>query len=180
MTFECGFSGTTQSPSWNIDGKDYYTSELQSPHMYDASSMSLIISPVEKRLNNSVYYCFFVTYSEEESRFVRISSDHAVLIIPLIIHTMSQQKSSDSVSVHNIVPTHTISVHLISTTTTTTAIQYQSSFSHAKSPKFTAKSTVQCCATSTVPSVTSNLTAIIDCVSNWQEDRQNLAVQGFN
>ena len=93
VTFECGFSGTTQSPSWNIDGKDYYTSELQSPHMYDASSMSLIVSPVEKRLNNSVYYCFFVTYSEEESRFVTISSEHAVLIIPLIIYTTSQQNS---------------------------------------------------------------------------------------
>ena len=183
MTFECGFSGITESPSWNINGEDYFVSELPPPHIYNVSLMSLIISPVERRLNNSVYYCFFVTYSPIERKFVRIRSDHAVLIIPAIIHTLIQP---DSILPHGVVATQTvccgkvISPHFTSPVATTTAIQFQFSLSHAKSLKLNATSTLQSYATLCVPSITSNLTTMTETVTTPSPGvMQNLSVQGF-
>ena len=150
MTFQCVFSGTIESPSWNINGETHYASELRPPHMYDVSSMSLIISPVESGMNNSVYYCFFVTYSEKESRFVTISSEHATLIIQPVIHITSHQKSSNSVLSQSVMLTHTVcrcgktlSACLTSPATTTTSLQFHLLLSYAKSPKLTATNTVQ-------------------------------------
>ena len=176
VTFECGFSGTTESPIWNINGEDYFVSELPPPHVYDGSSMSLIISPVERRMNNSVYYCFF--YSE---MFVPIFSEHAMLIIQPVINIMSLQLS---LSTHRVCCGKTISAHLTSASaaTTTTATQFRFSLSHAKSPKLTATSHVQSRVTSTVavPSIALNLTTITETTSASRPGVwQNLPVQGF-
>ena len=186
MTFQCGFSGTPDRPRWNIDGENYYTSELPPQHVYDVSSMSLIISPVESGMNNSVYYCFFVTYSEMERRYVTISSEHAMLIIPPVIHTTSQQKSSNSVLFLSIV-THTVccgettTAYITTPVTTTTAIQFQLSLSHVKSSKPIATSTVQSHGTSTVLSITSNLTTTIKTATASNPGVvKNLPMQGCN
>ena len=188
MTFECIFSGTTQSPSWNIDGENYYISELPPKHAYDVPSMSLIISPVERRMNNSVYYCFFVTYSEAESQFVTISSEHAVLVIQPFIHTMSRQESSDSVLTHTIMPTRTvccrktISAHLTSPATATTITYFHFSLSRARSLKLLGTSTVQSHTTiSSTLLITSDLTTMIETIpTSIPGDMQNLPVQGFH
>ena len=185
VTFQCVFSGTIESPSWNINGEAHYASELRPPHMYDVSSMSLIISPVESGMNNSVYYCFFVTYSEMESRFVTISSEHATLIIQPVIYITSQQMSSNSVLSQSVVPTHTVcrcgktlSACPISPATTTTSLQFHLLLSYAKSPKLTGTNTVQSCNKSTV---LSNFTNMIDTVTTSDPRvSQNLPVQGCN
>ena len=72
MRFECGYSGTTESPSWHINGIPFFVTDLLPPYSYYDSS--LIIFPVTAALNNSVYNCFFEIH-------INIKSDDAMLVI---------------------------------------------------------------------------------------------------
>ena len=72
MRFECGYSGTTESPSWHINGIPFFVTELWPPYSYYDSS--LIISSVTAAMNNSVYNCFFDIHI--------ISNDATLVILP--------------------------------------------------------------------------------------------------
>ena len=81
VRFECGASGTTETPGWNINGQDYRITDLPIGYVYNGASKSLVVSPVENTMNNSVYYCYFLIYSTSQQRFVEITSSEAMLII---------------------------------------------------------------------------------------------------
>lgn len=84
VKFECRTSTTTVLPGWNINGRDHRITDLPQGHSYDISLDSLIVSPVEGAMNNSIYYCFLGIYSSEG--YTRIESSQARLIIiqPLV------------------------------------------------------------------------------------------------
>lgn len=83
VRFECRISDAIVLPEWSINGRDYQITDL--PLGYDFESVSnsnvLIVSSVEISMNNSVYYCFFFTYSSEEQKYIPINSSRAMLII---------------------------------------------------------------------------------------------------
>ena len=77
--FECKVSGTSEHPSWNINGQNYQTVYLPFGHSYDRNNYILVVSPVQQYMNNSVYYCLFVCFIN--GNFITIRSDSARLII---------------------------------------------------------------------------------------------------
>lgn len=89
MKFECKPSPTTILPEWNINGRDHRITDLPQGHTYDSSLYSLIVSPVESTMNNSVYYCFLGVYSSEG--YTRIESSRAMLIIQALINDYSSE-----------------------------------------------------------------------------------------
>ena len=86
MEFVCILNRRDAYPAWNIDGTDYQITDL--PFGYDFMSVSysnvLIVTSVQREMNNSWYYCYVVTLQG------RMESERATLIIQLLPNTTSK------------------------------------------------------------------------------------------
>ena len=78
MDFKCSAKGAVLPPGWNINGTDYRVTELPLNHKYYPEGY-LEITPISLSLNNSIYYCFYLSYIEGSSD--RIESKNATLVI---------------------------------------------------------------------------------------------------
>ena len=92
VRFECVISSITVLPGWNINGTDYRIADLPSGYRFEnvEESKVLIVSPVVMALNNSVYFCYILTYSTSQG-FHRINSTTATLTIIRHIHHSSSK-----------------------------------------------------------------------------------------
>ena len=84
--FVCVLNNEDAFPGWNIDGTDYLITDLL--YGYDFKSISysntLIVTSVQREMNNSLYYCYVVTLQE------RLESERARLIIQFLSNTTSK------------------------------------------------------------------------------------------
>ena len=55
--FSCQVEGTEESPSWNINGQDFFVTEL--PPKFSFRQGRLIVKVTTMKLNGSVLYCFY-------------------------------------------------------------------------------------------------------------------------
>ena len=79
VSFTCKMEGTDEPPSWNINGVDFYVSELPSNMFYHRYEYQLRVVVTTTLLNRSTFYCFYVEYSS--GHFTRIRSRSATLFI---------------------------------------------------------------------------------------------------
>lgn len=77
VDFYCITEGATSPPNWVIDGKDYRVTELPLDYKYYEGYLE--ITSITLSMNNSVYSCYYMTYSD--GAFVKIESEHATLVI---------------------------------------------------------------------------------------------------
>ena len=77
VVFECKLNSETVYPSWSINQTDYPITDLPLGHAFKSESYTgqLIVGPLNRRMNNTVYYCYVVTLNGREE------SAHAHLII---------------------------------------------------------------------------------------------------
>ena len=78
VVFECGYTGTSTYPKWNINGTEYRITALPQYHRYTAEGLE--VHPVTLSMNNTMYSCFFSYSGEREESnsaylFVRTSSE---------------------------------------------------------------------------------------------------------
>jgi hypothetical protein len=77
VSFTCMANGTKESPSWNIDGVDFFVSELPSNMDYSRTGHQLIVNVITSTPNRSTFYCFYVVHTSVQ--FERIKSKDATL-----------------------------------------------------------------------------------------------------
>lgn len=57
VSFSCKAEGTEESPSWNINGSNYFITDL--PPNYRFHQGKLKIAIITTKLNGTVLYCFY-------------------------------------------------------------------------------------------------------------------------
>ena len=62
VSFTCRVEGTDEPPSWNINGVDFYVSELPSTMFYSMPEHQLKVMVTTAALDRSMFYCFYVEY----------------------------------------------------------------------------------------------------------------------
>lgn len=68
VVFECKLNSETVYPSWSINGTDYPITDLPLGHAFRSESYTgqLTVGPLNRRMNNTVYYCYVVTLNGRE------------------------------------------------------------------------------------------------------------------
>ena len=75
--FSCKVEGTEESPSWNINGKDYFSTDLPPIYVFSQGALKVMITTF--KLNGSVLFCFYdlfpceVIKSQSASLFIIIT-----------------------------------------------------------------------------------------------------------
>lgn len=78
VDFNCITEGAASPPIWNINGRDYRVTELPLNHKYYSEGY-LEITPISLSMNNSMYFCYYLSYID--GVFVIIKSENATLVI---------------------------------------------------------------------------------------------------
>ena len=75
--FNCMLDSESAYPNWNIKGVDYQITHLPKGYAFKSVSYSkeLIVGPLREEMNNTVLYCYVLTFKE------RIESERAELVI---------------------------------------------------------------------------------------------------